>query len=166
MAIIRCINIMMMMIIQTGHMDTLLPIVQSIVLSIVLHLVVWYVLGNAHFFGNNDLSKPFYSNFIGSCSKHRPRWFENYHVTISDQCSVWCVLCPINPIIVSRLRLESWAAVQSKTWELVFECLWLVLRLGARNTKNDACCRLMCLVWPPPHLPPFSCSPFIDFWDG
>ena len=121
----------MMMIIWTGHMDTLLPIVQSIV----LHSVVWHVLGNAHFFGNNDLSKPFYSNFIGSCSKQRPGRFENYHVTISDQCSVWCVLCSINPIIVSRLRLESWAAVQSKTWKLVFECLWLVLRLGQGTRK-------------------------------
>ena len=73
-----------MMIVQTGHTHTSPPIVQSIVLSIVLHPVDWSVLGNAHFSRNNDLSTPFSSHFIGPCPKRKPGRFENYNVTISD----------------------------------------------------------------------------------
>lgn len=93
------------LIVRTGYTHTSLTIVQSVVLSIVLHLVVWSVLGNAHFSGNNDLSTPFASHFIGSCSEQRPDQIENYHMTISVQCSVWSVPCPICPIIISTSEI-------------------------------------------------------------
>ena len=51
--------------------------------------------------------------------------------------NVWCHVCCVLSIQSSsqRLRLWSWVAVQSKTWNFVFERLWLVLRLSWGTRK-------------------------------
>ena len=50
-------------------------------------------------------------------------------------------------------------------WKTCFECKWLVVFIGVWNQiwcfwlRTIVYCRLMVFDWPPPHLPPFKCSP-------